>query len=48
MKKYFAPNCNFLACDAKDVITTSIVFGMKVSDKVLDVDQIDDFAQFIN
>ena len=48
MKKYFAPNCDFLACESKDVITTSVVVGMKVSDKILDVDQIDDFAQFIN
>ncbi len=48
MKKYFAPDCDFLACDAKDVITSSVVFGMKVSDKTPDVDQLDDFAQFIN
>ena len=47
MKKYFAPNCNFLACDAKDVITTSVV-GMKVSNLTPDIDQIDDYAEFIN
>ena len=47
MKKYFAPNCNFLACGSKDVITTSVV-GMKVSNLTPDIDQIDDYAEFIN
>ena len=47
MKKYFTPDCDFVAYSAMDVITASVV-GMKVSDLTPDVDQIDDYAQFIN